>query len=338
MKKIRAKRSRLPAAAFAVGALLIALLAPATAEATFPGANGPIAYEAVPKIEFADPTTGKSHETVHFGFGPSLFPGSRRLAYIRVVGFDDPLHGNLRETSIYVKSLDPDHPGAPGRRITGQRAFEVRDLAVTPDGKRIVFVAQHPVALHGPEFDIWSIATGGGGLRRLTDDRVFDNDVDVSPDGRQIAYVEKVHGRAQIFLMNIDGSDQHRLTVDGRRDRAPHFSPDGHRIVYFSVPGKGGRSSGDEDVRSIAVTGRHPRHLASNAEDPVYSPDGHRIAFMRDSTIWVMRADGSHQRPLVHTKSETEIASIDWGSSGRQPIRATGRRGTPGRSRRRILR
>jgi peptidoglycan hydrolase-like protein with peptidoglycan-binding domain len=96
------------------------------------------------------------------------------------------------ETSIYVKSLHPDHPRAAGRRITGQRTFSVRDLAVTPDGKRIVFAAAHPVGYHEPGFDIWSISTRGTGLHRLTENGVFDNDVDVSPDGRQIAYAEKV--------------------------------------------------------------------------------------------------------------------------------------------------
>jgi Tol biopolymer transport system component len=317
MEKIRDRKSHLRAAAVVAGAVLVALLTPVAAEATFPGANGPIAYEAESKIDFVDPATGKNVEAVSSGSGPALFPGSRRMAYIRVVGFDDPFHRNYTKYSIYVTSLHPDHPRAPGRRITRQRAFSVRDLAVTPNGRRIVFVATHPIGFDGPEFEIWSIGTDGSGLRRLTDNRAFDNDVDVSPDGRQIAYAEKVNGRAQIFLMNTDGSDQHRLTFDGHRDRAPHWSPDGRRIVYFSVPGKGGRSRSDEDVWSIAAIGGRPRHLASNGEDPVYSPDGRQIAFLRDYSIWLMRADGSDQRPLVHTEPGSEITAIDWGSGRR---------------------
>jgi Tol biopolymer transport system component len=317
MKTTRDRKNHLRAAAVVVGAVLVALLTPVAAEATFPGTNGPIAYEASTKIDLVDPATGKIEEAESSGSGPALFPGSQRMAYIRVVGFDDPFHPDLTKYSIYVKSLDPDHPRAPGRRITGQRAFSVRDLAVTPNGRRIVFVGRHPIGFNGPEFDIWSIATDGSGLRRLTDNRVFDNDVDVSPDGNQIAYAEKVNGRAQIFLMNIDGSDQHRLTFDSRRDRAPHWSPDGRRIVYFSVPGNGGRSRNDEDVWSIAAAGGRPRHLASNGEDPVYSPDGRQIAFLRDYSIWLMRADGSDQRPLVHTEPGSEITAIDWGSGGR---------------------
>ena len=116
--------------------------------------------------------------------------------------------------------------------------------------------------------------------------------------------------------MDIDGSNQHRLALDGRRDRAPHWSPDGRRIVYFSVPGGGGRGNGAEDMWSIAATGGRPRHLASNAEASVYSPDGHQIAFLRNYAIWLMRADGSHQRRLVDSKLETEITSLDWGSRG----------------------
>jgi Tol biopolymer transport system component len=314
MEKIRDTRRRLTAGV--VCALGLALLVPGVAEATFPGASGPIAYEAASKIGFVDPATGKSEEAVSSGFGPSLFPGSNRIAYIRVVGFDDPLHRNLMETSIYVKSLHPDHPRAPGRRITGQRAFSVRDISVTPDGRRIIFVAGHPIGYHEQEFDIWSISTSGGGLRRLTDNTVFDNDVDVSPDGRQIAYAEKVDGRAQIFLMNIDGSGQHRLTFDGLRDRGPHWSPNGRRITYFSAAGKGGRSEGDEDVWSIAVAGGRPKHLASSAQDGVYSPDGRQIAFLRNYSIWLMRADGSDQRKLLEGGLGAEITALDWGSRG----------------------
>jgi Tol biopolymer transport system component len=312
----------------AMAALVIVLFAPAPAEATFPGSNGPIAYEALPKIGITDPGTGSTDEAVSSGSGPSLFPGSRQVAYIRVVGFEDPLYPNLAEYSIYVKSLHPNHPRAPGRRITGQRAFSVRDLAVAPDGKRIVFVGQHPIGHHGPEFDIWSISIGGSGLHRLTKNRIFDNDVDVSPDGHHVAYVEKVDGRAQVFLMDIDGSHQHRLTVDGRRDRAPHWSPDGRRITYFSAPGKGHRAYRDTDVWSIAAGGGRPRHLATDAEDPVYSPDGRQIAFLRGYAIWLMRPGGSDQRRLSRGDPESEITGLDWGSLGRgdlldssQPIR-----------------
>jgi hypothetical protein len=100
METIRERKKHLPAAAVAAGAVLIALLAPAAAEATFPGANGSIAYEAATKIGFVDPATGATDEAVSSGFRPTLFPGSRRLAYIRVVGFEDP-HGDvdLREVA-----------------------------------------------------------------------------------------------------------------------------------------------------------------------------------------------------------------------------------------------
>ena len=114
--------------------------------------------------------------------------------------------------------------------------------------------------------------------------------------------------------MDIHGSNQHRLTLDGRRDRAPHWSPDGRRIVSFSVPGGGGgRGNGVEDMWSIAATGGRPRHLASNAEGSVYSPDGYQIAFLRNYAIWSMRADGSHQRRLVDSQLGSEVTSLDWG-------------------------
>ncbi len=306
-----------PSAAAAALALLAALIAPAAASATFPGSNGPIAYEAS-GIGLVGPGGGENRRaTTVGGSAPTLLPGSRRLAYVRVVGFNDRFHPDLTKYSIYVKSLHPSHPRAPGRRITGQRAFSVRDLAATPNGRRIVFAASHPIGFHGPELDIWSISTSGRDLRRLTHNRVFDNDVDVSPNGRHIAYVEKVDGRAQVFVMDIDGSNQHRVTFDSNRDRAPHWSPNGRRIAYFSVPGKGQRTNGDTDIWSIPAGGGRPRHLAANAEDPVYSPNGRQIAFLRNYGIWSMHLNGSHQRPLIKGRLGSEITAIDWGSGAK---------------------
>ena len=38
----------------------------------------------------------------------------------------------------------------------------------------------------------------------------------------------------QVFRMNPDGTDQTRMTRDGRNDWFPHVSPDGARVVYIS--------------------------------------------------------------------------------------------------------
>ena len=49
-------------------------------------------------------------------------------------------------------------------------------------------------------------------IRRLTTDPAIDTAPTFSPDGRQIAFESDRGGSQQIYLMNADGSGQHRIS------------------------------------------------------------------------------------------------------------------------------
>jgi dipeptidyl aminopeptidase/acylaminoacyl peptidase len=146
-----------------------------------------------------------------------LFPGSRRFAYVRETGTapapDKPGYSYL-EVQIFVKRLS-EGAAAPGRPLFGPKAFFVTGLSVTPTGRRIVFAGKRrfgPSRSKGHDFEIYSVAAAGGDVRRLTDDNYRDTDPEVPPDGSQIAFARRVHGRAQIFVMDRAGAHQRRLT------------------------------------------------------------------------------------------------------------------------------
>lgn len=312
LHRMRRRTARLlPAAAAlaAAGAAALSAASPAAAAEA-----GPIAYEESPAIHLIDPATGADHVAVTHGSNPALFPGSRRLAYIRGVG----VAGGYTLYSIYVKSLRTDHPQAPGRRLLRPRAFFVRDLSVTPDGRRVVFAARRgfgPGRRHGRDMEIYSISTSGRDLRRLTRNHRFSNDVDVSPDGRRVAFVEKVRGRAQVFVMDSDGRHQRRVTYDGRRNRSPHWSSDGRRLVYFSAR-RSSPGCAPCAIFTVPAAGRPRRRFAPrrlHGMYPDYSPDGRRLAFVREGALWQMRARGGGARLLRRTE-RAEIAAVDWGS------------------------
>lgn len=191
-----------------------------------------------------------------------------------------------------------------------------------------------------------------GGRRRLTGDGTFSS-IAWSPSGRQIAFVEDDYEREGVWLMKADGSRRKRL-VDVPFLSGLAWSPDGARIAVFSglggavgiisargrpqgplrIPGKVGVIYGvrwapdgkaivvwvarDVDkppmrMYSLAVDGREKRYLARGGW-PDWSPDRKEIAFAGVGGLWLMNADGSHQRLLARGR----LSDPAWSPSGKE--------------------
>jgi dipeptidyl aminopeptidase/acylaminoacyl peptidase len=104
----------------------------------------------------------------------------------------------------------------------------------------------------------------------------------------------------EIFVMDVSGQNQIRLTDDSADDFDPAFSPDGQRIAFTA------RTATDEEIFVMDADGQNQAPLTSNplpVSQPAFSPDGQRIAFTgRDATdteIFVMDATGLNQIPLT---------------------------------------
>ena len=111
-------------------------------------------------------------------------------------------------------------------------------------------------------------------------------------------------GNHDIFLMDIDGSNQVRLTTSLAYDDQPKWSPDGSKIAFMS-----GRD-GNLEIYTMNADGSAQTRITNNpAADgfPAWSHDGTKIAFVRGNLndpstfeIFVMNADGSNQIQLTH--------------------------------------
>jgi TolB protein len=70
-------------------------------------------------------------------------------------------------------------------------------------------------------------------LAQLTSGPEDDAVPNWSPDGTKIAFVRGQGDSVNIWVMNADGTDVHRLTASGK-DYDPSWSPDGRQIVFSS--------------------------------------------------------------------------------------------------------
>ena len=106
---------------------------------------------------------------------------------------------------------------------------------------------------------------------------------------RQIVFESERNGHTEIYVMDVDGSNQQRLTYtvgDDRRSSLPHWSPDGRKIVFSTGPDRHMEiyvmDRDGSNVRQIWKAG----DTQSEAWGPQWSPDGQRIVFVSDQSIF----------------------------------------------------
>lgn len=134
------------------------------------------------------------------------------------------------------------------------------------------------------------------------------------PDGSKLLFTSDRSGLVGIYKMDIDGSNQVRISSSKYESWTPSLSPDGSKIAFSTDLGQ----HEFLDIYLMDVDGENLQRLTADSGNnytPSWSPDGNIIAFVSDREVegiydlYIMDDDGSNQTRL------TDSGYYYWGAT-----------------------
>ena len=209
------------------------------------------------------------------GTSPSWSPDGTKIAFVYSTEVLD------------ICTIRPDGSGL--RPLTANWNPHAADYAPcwSADGKLIVFSSRHETEHH----QVYLMDSSGQNPRRLTHSHLTYQDFspEISPDGKTIAFARLTSQTSNIYLIDVDGSNEQLLT----EGNFPSWSPDGSKILFS-------RKNRLLFVRNMSDSSEHE---LGEGNYPCWAANGQEIIFTKGEygyeQIWIMNANGQESRQLT---------------------------------------
>ncbi len=197
------------------------------------------------------------------------------------------------DSAHMVYTLNIDGTNIKNINSTGQDACSY----YFPDGKKLIWTSTRD-NLDLPKGD-WSdpinYPTGaelytsdldGGKVVRLTTNKYYDAEVSVSPDGKKILFTRSVDGKCDLWLMNVDGTNEHQITfTEEWQEGGSFYLNDNETIIYRAwerkSEGKRGMPMTIFTIKDDGTDTKQITHDEGTNWAPHPAPDGDHFAFIR---------------------------------------------------------
>jgi len=242
-----------------------------------------------------------------------------------------------KQLIFYAKSKASDSYHINVASIDGRTVHEINDVGndacsfFFPDNKRVVFTSTKDnmdmprgnwskVGDYPQGAELYTANVDGTNVKRLTNNRQYDAEVSVSPDGEWVLFTRETNGMLDLWRVRPDGSDETQVThTPDMQEGGAFYMPDSETIIFraWSKAEEHDRNRG-MDIYTVKHNGSELSQITNDGQvnwAPYPAPDGKHFAFAKmhppyNFEIYLMNIETGKQIRLTTSKAFDGFPSI----------------------------